>query len=114
MSKNAYPPAEAAAFQHNGYDFLNDVSNAATFAAALQEEGVIGSEARSRVTSSADDEQKLALFDSVHQSLVNSSDSSRTLLSVRRAMETSGGATTSFGYMDRFVAGEWKIFCSLF
>ena len=114
MSENSYPPAEAAAFQDNRYYLLNDVSDAVKFAAALQEEGVIGSEVRSRVTSAADDEQKRALLDAVHQSLVNSSDASRTLLSVRRAMVTSGGATWRFDEMDHFVAGEWKIFCSLF
>ena len=114
MAATVDPPAEAGVFQLFRDRLLEDVRDAVKFAGALVEEGVIASRARSHVTFAADDEQTRDLLDAVHQSLVNSSDPSRTLLSVRRAMVTSGGVTRRFNDMDRFVAGEWKIFCSLF
>ena len=99
-------PEEAAFRRHYG-NLLSVVHNPMKFAEFLLLEGVISTDTKERVTSNADQAQKRLLLNSLQYALSKSSDPNATLLSARRAMESSGGNNWPFNRMDRFVKGEY-------
>ena len=97
---------EEAAFRRFYGDLLSELRNPMKFAKFLLLEGVIGTAIKESISSNADETQKRLLLNSVQYALSQSSDASATLLSARRALESSGGDTWPFYYMDNFVTSE--------
>ena len=98
---------EEAAFRRYYGHVLSELHNPRKFAECLLLEGVVGTDTKESVTANADEAQKRLLLNSVQYALSQSSDPIATLLSARRAMESSGGYTWPFDNMDKFIKGKY-------
>ena len=102
----SFSPEEAAFRRYYGA-ILSHLHTPIYFAECLLQEGVIRTETKESITSNIKKAQKRLLLDSVQYALSQSSDPSATLLSARRAMESSRGDTWPFENMDQFVKGKY-------
>ena len=100
---------EVAAFRRYYDDLLDTVEDPVQLATLLCSEGVISREVRDSITSASrsDVEQGRAVLDSFLNALLQSSEPSATMRSLRSAFEQAGFHTyNSIRYVEKFVDGE--------
>ena len=107
-NKQSSPCPEVAAFRRYYNDLLKDVDRPVALAQSLCSHSIISREATDSITSkSTDAEKRRAVLDASQLALLQSSQPSATMRSLRTAFEQACYYTyRSFDNMEKFVDGE--------
>ena len=106
------PCPEVEAFRRYYKKLLKDVDRPVDLAELLFSDGIISLEAKDSITSAStsDVEQRRAVLGAFQHALLQSSEPSATMRSLRRAFEQAGFSNAFFRFMERVVEGEYWLF----
>ena len=101
------PRPEVTAFRRYYNRLLDNVDNPVKLARLLFAEGLISKEEKDKITSDENDvEQSRVLLDAVQRTLLQVSEPSETIKSLRGAFKKAGFYTYNIEYIEDFLAGE--------
>ena len=104
------PCLEVAAFRRYYDNLLEDVRRPVDLAESLHLYGIISRDVKDSISSASTDvEQRRAVLDAFQHALLQTSEPSATMRSLRRAFQQTSSDTYYIGKVERFVDGEYTI-----